>query len=148
MENSICYYCERVEADSESRYVFTIYKKLDSNYGLGLTGIRKTTRYYELDIEVPRCKSCAQIHNTPVAPAGRLALLLFLVSGAIAYYFAQRWYVALIVAVVCGIAGLIVYFQLFYRKKLKQLGIKDKGELNAYEPLKVILKSGWQLLRP
>lgn len=150
MINSVelCYYCGINK--SENKYVFkkTIYSKLDSEYGLGLLGIKKTTRYYEKEFEISRCTSCFKEHSASNKPAGVVALITLIFSGTITYVFAKRVYVALIVGIIVSILAMAVFIQLTYRKRLKLLGIKDANEIEDFAPIKDLLNHGWQTLKP
>ncbi|MBI3520782.1 MAG: hypothetical protein HY062_15700 [Bacteroidetes bacterium] len=148
MNTTTCYYCNTQAA--EARYAFKkiIYNKLDSNYGLGLTGIKKTTRYYEKEFLIPRCANCAIEHGKPNKPAGIIALVVFAISGSFTYTFAKRWYVAVIAGIICGIVAMSSYFILVYHKRLKTLGIKDANNIKDFSPVKDLLDNGWQTIKP
>lgn len=148
MNTDTCYYCNIQASDPRYAYKKVVYNKLDSNYGLGLTGIKKTTRYYEKEFLVPRCVNCAIEHGKPNKPAGILALVVLIVSGSITYIFAKRWYVALGVGIVCGIVAMSAYFMLVYHKRLKALGIKDADNIKDFSPVKDLLDNGWQSMKP
>lgn len=146
--NSTCYYCDKQIADPKFAFKKTIYNKLGSDYGLGLTGIKKTTRYYEKEFLIPRCVNCAVEHGKPNKPAGIIALVTLIVTGAVTYIFAKRWYVAAIVGIICGIVAMSSYFILVYHKRLKALGIKDENNVGDFPPVKDLLDNGWQTIKP
>jgi hypothetical protein len=143
-----CFYCEKRNTEPGFSFKTKVYKKIDSNLGIGLTGIRRTTRYYEKDIEIDRCGSCYSIHHGANRPALIYSLIVLVLSGVITYYFALRVYIAIIAAVVCALITLIVYFSFVYRKHIKALGIKDQYEIDKHPQVKELLHSGWQLMKP
>jgi hypothetical protein len=145
---TICFYCGK--RDTEPRFSFKtkVYKKIDSNLGIGLTGIKRTTRYYEKDIEIERCGSCYSEHHKANRPALIYSIIALVISGPVAYYFALRVYIAIIAAIVCALVTMIVYFSFVYRKHIKSLGIKDQHETDKHPQVKELLDSGWQLMKP
>jgi len=125
-----------------------MYKKLDSNYGIGLTGLKKTTKYYEKEIEVNRCYSCNVEHNRSNRPALITFLISAVLSGVVTWFFARRVYICIIVGIIAGIIGMVAYISLVYRKRIKALGIIDANDLDNYFPVKMLLDDCWQTYKP
>lgn len=148
MEATLCYYCHKNKP--EPRYVFrkTLYKKLDSSYGIGLTGLKKTTKYYEKEIEIDRCASCYKEHHRANRPALMTFLATAVVAGIITGFLAKRVFMTVVIAVIAGIAGMVAYITLVYRKRIKILGIKDANDVDTYQPVKTLLDDGWQNDKP
>ena len=144
----LCYYCGKNSADTKHVFKKMLYSKLDSDYGIGLLGIKKTTRYYEKEFSIRRCASCHKLHNESNGPTGIVGLITMIFSGVITYFFAKRIYLAAIVGIIAGIIGMLIFIQLTYRKKLKLLGIKDVNETDQYPPIKDLLDKGWQTIKP
>lgn len=143
-----CYYCQKRNANDKFAYKTILYSKLDTEYGIGLLGIKKTTKYYEKEFSIERCEDCYKIHTTSNGPTGRIGLIFFVLSGSVTYVFAKRVFVTVIVSIIVAIIAMIIYIQLTYRKKLKSLGIKDANEITEYPPIKDLLSNGWQTLKP
>lgn len=148
ISNDLCYYCGKNSADTKYAYKKTIYSKLNSEYGIGLLGIKKTTKYYEKEFSISRCASCHKLHNESNGPTGIVGLSTVIFSGVVTYFFAKRVYVAAIVGIIAGIIGMLIFIQLTYRRKLKLLGIKDANETDQYQPIKDLLDNGWQTIKP
>jgi intracellular septation protein A len=125
-----------------------LYKKLDSSYGIGLTGLKKTTKYYEKELLIERCSSCAIEHNSSNRPALLIFLTTMIVSGIITWFFAKRVYICIIVGIVAGIVGMVMYISLIYRKRIKALVIIDSNDTDHYLPVKQLLDEGWQTYKP
>lgn len=143
-----CYYCNKNQSDPKYIFKKTIYSKLDTDYGIGLLGIKKTTRYYEREFEISRCAACFDIHQSSNKPVGIVGLITLILSSMITYIFAKRIYIAIIVGIITGITAMVIFISQTYRKKLKELGIKDANEINEYLPIKDLLDNGWQILKP
>lgn len=143
-----CYYCNKRK--SEPGYVFKkiLYNKLDSEYDLGITGIRKTTRYYEKEVEIDRCKICFTEHHKHNKPALKIAVVSLLLAGGITYFFAKRLFIAISIGFISAFITVILYFSYIYRKQLNELGIKDENEISDYPSIKALLRNGWQTVRP
>jgi hypothetical protein len=148
METTLCYYCQKNAADPTSVFRKTLYKKLDSSYGIGLTGLKKTTKYYEKEITIDRCASCHVEHHRSNKPALMTFLVTAIVSGIATWFFAKRVYICIIVGIVAGIIGMVAYISLVYRKRIKALGIKDSNDVDTYFPVKQLLDDGWQNYKP
>lgn len=148
MESTLCYFCSANAP--EPRYLVrkTLYKKLDSSYGIGLTGLKKTTKYYEKEIEIARCASCYTEHRRSNKPALIMFLITALVAGIVTGFLAKRAFITIGVAIGAGIAGVLAYFFLVHRKRIKALGIKDSTDVDAYLPVKSLLDDGWQDYKP
>lgn len=144
----ICFYCGKREALPGFSFSTKVYKKIDSSLGIGLTGLKRTTRYYEKEIEIDRCRFCHKEHTKANRPALIYSLIALVISGPVAYYFALRVYIAVIAAIVCALITLIVYFAYFYRKHISSIGIKDQHETDKHPEVKKLLESGWQLMKP
>lgn len=147
-KNALCYYCHKNSPDPKHAFRKTLYKKLDSSYGIGLTGLKKTTKFYEKEVEVERCGSCYTEHNS----ANKPAVIVFSVTAAVAAIItgilARRLWITIGTAVGAGIVAVMVYFQLVYYKRIKALGIKDSEDVEAYPPIKELLDNGWQSHKP
>ncbi len=144
----VCFYCGKRDTEPRFSYKPRVYKKIDSNLGIGLTGLKRTTRYYEKEIEIERCGFCHKEHTKANRPALIYSLIALVISGPVAYYFALRVYIAVIAAIVCALITLIVYFGYFYRKHINSVGIKDQHETDKHPQVKELLESGWQLMKP
>ena len=148
MSETLCYYCRKNEAEPKYELRTKLYKKLDSSYGIGLTGLKKTTKYYEKEIAVERCASCHLEHKRSIKPALITFLIMAVVAGIITGFLAKRVFITIVVAIVSGFVGMILYFMLVYRKRLKELGIKDEYATDDYPLVKELLKEGWQTYKP
>lgn len=148
METTLCYYCNKNMP--EPKYVFrkSLYKKLDSSYGIGLTGLKKTTKYYEKEIEIERCASCYTEHHRSNRPMLITFLATAIAAGIITGFLAKRVFITIVVAIIAGIIGMVLYISLFYRKRIKALGIKDSNDVDGYLPVKLLLDDGWQNYKP
>lgn len=148
MEATLCYYCNKNKP--EPKYVFrkSLYKKLDSSYGIGLTGLKKTTKYYEKELEIDRCASCYTEHHRSNRPALITFLATAVAAGIITGFLAKRVFITIVVAVIAGIIGMVLYISLVYRKRIKALGIKDSNDVDSYLPVKLLLDDGWQNYKP
>ncbi|MBP8033621.1 MAG: hypothetical protein KAZ71_03425 [Bacteroidia bacterium] len=144
----LCYYCGKNHSDSKYAFKKMLYSKLDSEYGLGLLGIKKTTRYYEKEFSISRCETCFKEHNVSNGPTGIVGLFVLVFSSIVTYIFALRVYISVIVGIIAGIVGMVVFIQLTYRKKIKSLGIKDANEIHDYPIIKDLLSNGWQTYKP
>lgn len=148
METALCYYCNTNKP--EPKYVFrkSLYKKLDSSYGIGLTGLKKTTKYYEKEIEINRCASCYTEHHRSNRPALITFLATAAAAGVVTGFLSKRVFITIVVAIIAGIVGMIMYISLVYRKRIKALGIKDSNDVESYLPVKLLLDDGWQNYKP
>ncbi len=148
METTRCYFCNLNKPEPGYVVRKKLYKKLDSSYGIGLTGLKKTTKYYEKEIEIARCASCYTEHRRSNKPALIIFLVTALVAGLVTGFLAKRAFITIGVAVGAGIIGAVAYFFLVHRKRIKALGIKDSTEVDAYLPVKTLLDEGWQDYKP
>lgn len=148
METTRCYFCDLNKPEPAYVVRKKLYKKLDSSYGIGLTGLKKTTKYYEKEIEIDRCASCYTEHRRSNKPALIIFLVTAIVAGIITGFLAKRTFITIGVAVGAGIIAVIAYFFLVHRKRIKALGIKDSTEVEAYLPVKTLLDDGWQDYKP
>lgn len=146
--SNTCYYCGKRSSEDKFAYKKVLYSKLDTEYGIGLLGIKKKTKYYEKEFCIGRCEDCHRIHNTSNGPTGRVGLLFLIISSVITYLLAKRVFVAIIVGIIVAIIAMVIYIEFTYRKKLKSLGIKDANEITKYPPIKDLLSHGWQTLKP
>ncbi len=148
METALCYYCRKNTADPKSVFRKTLYKKLDSSYGIGLTGLKKTTKYYEKEITIDRCASCHVEHHRSNRPALMTFLATAVLAGIVTGFLAKRVFITIVVAIIAGIIGMVMYISLVYRKRIKALGIKDSNDVDSYFPVKQLLDDGWQTYKP
>lgn len=148
MDTNLCYYCHKNAADPRYAFRKSLYKKIDSNYGIGLTGLKKTTRYQEKEFTINRCVSCNEEHHKSNRPTLIAFLTTAVLSGIITWFFAKRVYVCMIVGIVAGIIAMVLYISLVYRKRIKALGIKDSNDTEDYLPMKQLLDDGWQTYKP
>ncbi len=148
METTLCYYCQKNTADQKSVFCKTLYKKIDSSYGIGLTGLKKTTKYYEKELEIARCASCDAEHHRSNRPTLIAFLATAILAGIITGFLAKRVFITIVVAIIAGIIGMVMYISLVYRKRIKALGIKDANDVDTYLPVKILLDDGWQNYKP
>lgn len=145
--NTTCYYCNRDTSESQYLHIFKMYHILSSDIGIGLTGIKKTTHYYERKIAIDRCDSCYKIHKNASQPALVIASFCSIVGAILGWYFGKRWYIALVAAAITFVVVLIMYFQFIYRHKIKKLNIKDQFEIHDHPIVKTAMENGWQLTK-
>lgn len=138
----LCYYCGKNHADSKYTFKKMLYSKLDSEYGLGLMGIKKTTRYYENEFSIDRCETCYKEYNVSNGPTGIVGLITLVVSGVVTYILALRVYIAVILGIIAGIVSMVVFIQLTYRRKIKAMGIKDANEIHEHPIIKDLTDNG------
>jgi hypothetical protein len=144
-----CFYCNGLRiADPARVQKVKLYRKLDSNYGLGLTGIKKTTRYYEKEIAIDRCNDCYEAQRSGNRPATIIGLTGLVLGAVVGYVLGRRWYVALFAGLGTALAGLIAYLYMVHHKKLKALGVKDVYDFKTFGPAKVLLDEGWDMHKP
>lgn len=149
MSNTVlCFYCKKNAANVKYVFKKTIYNKLNSEYGIGLTGIKKTTKYYEKEFLIDRCENCFIEHGKANKPLLITGLIAFLFTAIITHFFAKRIYIDIIVGIIAGIIAMVLYASLVYRKRIKKLGIIDENEIDEYGPIKDLLTKGWQKNKP
>gem|GEM_PF-4411684 len=144
----VCYYCGKRESLPALRHRTSVYRKIDSSLGIGILGIKRTTKYYEKEVEVERCVECYKEHKKANKPALLYSLFILVVSGAIAYLIALRIYIAVISGIAGAILTMIFYFAFIYRRHLKSIGIRDQYEIDAYPQIRELLDNGWSLMKP
>lgn len=146
--NNSCFYCQKYRPDPTLTFKATLYHKLDSNLGIGLTGLKRTTRYLEKEIQIERCATCYTEHHRANRPAFRIGLIFLLLSGPIIYFFALRVYIAVFGALAIGFLAYLLYFGTVYRKRIGALGIKDQNDFRSYPPVRALLDQGWETIKP
>lgn len=143
-----CFYCGKYPGVENLTYKLPLYKKLDSKLGIGLTGLKRTTTYQETAIFVDRCEICYREHKRPHKYALITGIVVAIPATALVYYFALRWYIAIPSGLAIGFVGSMIYYGVIYRKRIKNLGIKDENELDSYEPYQVLQNDDWSLFKP
>lgn len=128
-------------------HTFKMYHVLSRDFGVGLLGVKKTTRFYEREFTIPRCESCYKIHKNANTPALGFALAGATVSFVLGWYFGERWYVGLTAFAVGFLTILLLYYQFIYRQQLKRLQIKDQYEIHDHPLVLEAKKDGWQLTK-
>ncbi len=145
---STCYYCNKNYSDPNHVATVILYKKLETDYSLGLTGLKKKKNYLKKSFQVNRCATCSKIHHTSNLPT---LIFSVIVMAAVALYLLLIYKsrgAAIILTPLAGIAAAIIYIYFTYRRKIKKHGMKDLLEINEHPEIKFYLQDGWQIIEP
>lgn len=143
-----CYYCTKNEGGKELQHTVMLYAKISSNLGIGVLGLKRTTKYYEKSIVVPRCKNCYDEHKRPGKPALWWGIITALVTFLVTFFTLKRLYIVIPTSLLLGFFGSLVYFGTVYRKRIHKLGIKDANDIRNYAPIREMLDKGWSTIKP
>jgi hypothetical protein len=145
---STCYYCERNFAQPKFAATIFLYKKLETDYKLGLTGLKKKKNYLKKSFQVNRCETCSKIHHTSNLPTLIFSVIAMIVTATYFLLIYKSRGAAVIFTPLAGIATAIIYISFTYRRKIKKHRMKDLLEINEHPELKFYLKEGWQIIEP
>ena len=140
---STCFYCSKNFADPKCIATVYLYKRLDNELSLGVTGIKRTKQFLKKEFQIKRCESCYQIHSTSNLPSLIFAFLFSVITGIFTHYFIPSFYISIPLGFVAFILGLIGFIYFTYRRKIKKLGTKDVLDFDDYPGIKELLNDGW-----
>lgn len=143
-----CFYCSKNQSKTEFQHEVKLYAKLSSSLGVGILGLKRTTRYYEKSIMIPRCQTCYEEHNKHGKPALLWGTLTALLTFVVTFFTLKRLYIVIPTTLIVGFIGSLVYFGTVYRRRINLLGIKDANDIRNYQPVTELLDSGWSTIKP
>jgi len=146
--STTCYYCGIRQANPSLAHKVPMYKKIDSSYGLGLTGIKKTTKFYQKDIEVDRCADCKTEHDKANKPLIIICLGSLVVFGTLGYLTGKRVWVAIVAAIAGAAISCAAYMMGVHRKRLRAMGIRDAAEVKEFPAIAALRAEGWDNFKP
>lgn len=148
MKPAKCFYCNKYDSNAEFKFNAVLYHKIDSSLGIGLLGLKRTTKYYEKQIVVPRCQNCFQEHHQVNKPAFFTGLIVAIISGITIHLFALRYYISIPSGLGFGFLSALIYIGTVYRKRINSLGIKDANDFFEYPDIKNLTENGWTIWKP
>ena len=146
--SATCFYCSKNFADPKFAAHVSIYQKQETEYGIGLTGLKKTKKFLEKKFTLNRCESCYKIHSKVNRPAMIFGVIVVALCAIYFGLFTDYYYLSYIISPVAGIVAMLLYIALVYRRKIKKLHIKDQYEFQEYPPIKLLLEQGWEIVKP
>jgi hypothetical protein len=146
--NTLCFYCSKNSSHNGLEHKVFLFSKIGSNLGVGLLGLKRTTKYYEVQIVVPRCQNCFEEHRRPHKPALITGAIIFVLTFIVSVFTARRWYIVIPVSFIIGFVASLVYYGVVYRKRIKSLGIIDANDIRDYPPIREMLDKGWSTIKP
>lgn len=145
---STCYYCNKNFSDPKHAATVILYKKLETDYSLELTGLKKTKKYLKKQFIVARCANCSKIHHTSNLPTLIFSIIAMAVTATYFLLIYKSRGAAIILTPLAGITAAILYIYFTYRRKIKKHGAKDLLEINDHTEIKFYLQDGWQIIEP
>jgi hypothetical protein len=145
---STCYYCNKNFSDPNFVATVILYKKLETDYSLGLTGLKKKKNYLKKSFPVNRCETFSKIHHTSNLPTLIFSVIIMTVVALYLLLIYKSRGAAIIVTPLAGITAAILYIYFTYRRKIKKYGMKDLLEIDEHPEMKFYLQDGWQIIEP
>lgn len=144
--NNLCFFCNKNIAVDSSAYKDTIYKE---TYRSPRYLPRRQVKFQKLEVTIPRCKDCEQIHTSSKGWLTRLPVILFAVIGLVlGLTIWGNWFLFLILG---GFLGAFIGFiisSLDQSIKTEKSNIKRETSFSEFKPIKKLLSSGWTIYEP
>ncbi|MBL7968049.1 MAG: DnaJ domain-containing protein [Prolixibacteraceae bacterium] len=139
-----CYYCKKNIANPKFARNVTFYKETKRS-----SFPQRKVWYQTLEIKIPRCEDCNNIHKSGSRIFVLLPLVSFSLLGTIlGLTIWSMWFLCLIVG---GIIGLIlgsILSSIDDSIIAKEAGIKKESNIYEFEPVAIIKKEGWSTSKP
>lgn len=139
-----CYYCNQNIANPEFAHNEAFYKETKrSNFP------QRKVWYKTLEVKIPRCEECYEIHGSGSQLFTFLPLISFSLLGTIlGLTIWSMWFLCLIAG---GFVGLIIGYILSSIDDsiiANEAGIKKESDINEFEPVAILYKEGWSTSKP
>ena len=139
-----CYYCGKNIANHKFSYKKTFYKETNRSYFP-----QRKVWYKTINVEIPRCEICNNIHNSGSGLFVLFPLISFAILGLIlGRTILGMWFLFLIVGgFVGGILGAILT-SIDNSIIAKDAGIKKESDISGFEPISILYKDNWTTDKP
>ena len=139
-----CYYCGNNIANHKFFYKKTLYKETNRSFFP-----QKKVWYKTINVEIPRCEMCNNIHNSGSGLFILFPLISFALLGLIlGLTILGLWFLFFIFGgIIGGIFGGILT-SIDNSIISKEAGIKKESDISEFEPITILYKDNWTTDKP